>query len=207
MLCEKWGMQCIHISNIFIQKKIRSLSLGTTRKSISSNSCTKVSTYFFPWESVSITIFATAEMCLFSIFWGIFPGTSLWEKKMTEPCSWAERERCYETEGSHKSAKLLDYLFKQRLGMGQNWVKLWIPMTFHLQLNLMSMFWKQIWYLWYDTLMSLFVPFQSTFKFKEKILLTFHFSLLLLSSLGLWRMDGYASTVRLSRLSLWHWQY
>lgn len=69
-----------------------------------------------PLKSVSITIFATVKMCLFSIFWGISPGTSLWEKKMTEPCSWAEREHCYETEGSHKSAKLLDYLFKQRLG-------------------------------------------------------------------------------------------
>lgn len=85
--------------------------------------------------------------------WTLFlgrEGTLLWDRRFTQVC------------------QVVRLPFQTETRMGQNWVKLWIPMTFHLQLNLMSMFWKQIWYLWYDTLMSLFVPFQSTFKFKEK---------------------------------------
>lgn len=79
--------------------------------------------------------------------------------------------------------------FQIETRMGQYWGKLWIPMTFYLQLNLMSTFWKQVWCLWYDTLVSLFVPFQSTFKFKEKkfsFLSTYHYCFCLHLVYGGW---------------------
>lgn len=79
----------MHISNISIQKKTRSLSFGNN-KEVSLQQLLYRGVYF-SWESLSITIFATVKMCLSTIFRGISPGTSLWEKKMTEPCSWAEK--------------------------------------------------------------------------------------------------------------------
>lgn len=110
MLCEKWGMQNAYLQHFHTEEN--KIPILWEQQEVNLQQLLYQGVYFFPWESVSVTIFATVKMCLFSIFWGISPGTSLWEKKMTEPCSWAERERCYETEGSHKSAKLLDYLFK-----------------------------------------------------------------------------------------------